>query len=165
MQKLGVHVVRRLRIHVKETLIGAKVHALFAQSRWAGAELSRIAEQELAPYLREDDLRARIEGPDLLLPPSVAQAVAVILHELSTNAAKYGSLSVPEGQVEVTWSRPAGDRIILHWIESGGPSATKPTCEGFGTSIIDRMVGQELKGEIRRDWLAKGLACQLVLRL
>ena len=92
----------------------AKVHALFVQSRWAGAELSRIAEQELAPYLREGEMRARIDGPDLLLVPNTAQVVAVILHELSTNAAKYGSLSVPEGQVEVTWSRAAGERLILH---------------------------------------------------
>jgi two-component sensor histidine kinase len=148
-----------------EARIGAlaKVHALFVRSRWAGAELSSIAEQELAPYLQEGELRVRIDGPDFLLAPNTAQAVAMILHELSTNAAKYGSLSVPEGQVEVTWSR-AAEQLILHWIESGGPAANKPTREGFGTSIIDGMIRQ-LKGEIHRDWRAQGLACQIVLQL
>ena len=120
----------------------AKIHALFVRSRWAGAELSSIAKQELAAYLREDQLRVRIDGPDLLLAPNTAQAVAAILHELSTNAAKYGSLSVPEGQIEATWSRAAGGRFILRWIESGGPPANKPTREGFGTSIIDGMIRQ-----------------------
>jgi two-component sensor histidine kinase/PAS domain-containing protein len=142
----------------------AKVHALFVQSRWEGAALSHIAEQELAPYLREGGLRVRIDGPHLVLAPNKAQAVAVILHELSTNAAKYGSLSVPEGQVEVTWSRATGGRLILRWIESGGPPINKPTSDGFGTSIIRGVLG-ELKGEIQRDWRAQGLACQFVIQL
>lgn len=142
----------------------AKVHALFVQSRWAGAELSSIAEQELAPYLRDGQPRARIDGPHLLLAPNAAQAAAVILHELSTNAAKYGSLSVPKGQVEVTWSRAPGGQLILHWTESGGPPAKKPTREGFGTSVIDRMI-REFKGEMHHDWRPEGLACQIVLQL
>jgi two-component sensor histidine kinase len=142
----------------------ANVHALFVQSRWAGAELSIIAKQELAPYLREGNPRVRIDGPHLLLTPNLAQVLAVILHELSTNAAKYGSLSVPEGRVEVTWSRAAGRRLTVYWIESGGPSANKPTREGFGTSVIERMI-EGLKGEIHRDWRAQGLACQIVLQL
>jgi two-component sensor histidine kinase len=71
---------------------------------------------------------------------------------------------VPEGRVEVTWSYAAGGRLILHWIESGGPSVNKLVHEGFGTSIIQGMLG-ELKGEIQRDWRAQGLACQFVLQL
>jgi two-component sensor histidine kinase len=141
----------------------AQVHVLFARSGWAGAELSAIAEQELAPYLQEDELRARIDGPHLLLAPSTAQGVAVIFHELSTNAAKYGSLSVPEGQVEVTWSRAADGRLIINWVESGGPAVNKPTSEGFGTSVIDRMIGG--LGEIHREWRAEGLSCQVTLQL
>ena len=86
----------------------------------------------------------------------------MILHELSTNAAKYGSLSVRGGQVDVTWSRAVDGRLIIHWIESGGPAANKPTREGFGTSIIDRMIAG--LGEIHREWRAKGLACQIVLQ-
>ena len=78
----------------------ARVHTLFAKSRWAGAELSSIAKQELAPYLRDGERHARIEGPHLSLAPNAAQAVAVVLHELSTNAAKYGSLSVPKAKLK-----------------------------------------------------------------
>ncbi len=142
----------------------ARVHELLAQSRWAGADLSTIAEQELAAYLQKGELRARIDGPYVLLAPKVAQAVAMILHELSTNAAKYGSLSVPQGAVKVTWSWAAGGWLILRWIESGGPSPNEEPRKGFGSSIVDRMVG-ELKGNIHRDWRAQGLACQIALQL
>jgi hypothetical protein len=76
----------------------ANVHSLFVQTRWIGAELSAIARQELAPYFEEDETRARINGPQVLLEPNVAQSVAVILHELATNAAKYGSLSLASGR-------------------------------------------------------------------
>ena len=142
----------------------AKVHALFAASGWAGAAISSIAEQELAPYRRDGQRRAQIEGPEVVLETAAAQAVAVILHELSTNAAKYGSLSVPDGRLEVRWSHGPGRRLVLDWIESGGPETNKPTRESFGTSIVDRMVAQ-LNGEIRRDWSASGLACRIAIQL
>jgi PAS domain S-box-containing protein len=118
----------------------ANVHGLLVKSRWLGAELSSIAVQELAPYRAENDARVLIAGPHLLLAPNTAQAVAVTLHELATNAARYGSLSVPKGQIEVTWSRPADGQLILRWIETGGPPAKKPTLEGFGTSVIESRV-------------------------
>ena len=118
----------------------ANVHALLVKSRWSGAELTSIASQELAPYVGPGEESARIDGPHVLLAPNTAQAVAVILHELATNAVKYGSLSVPNGQVEVTWSRGADERLILRWTERGGPPAKTPTREGFGTSVIERMI-------------------------
>jgi two-component sensor histidine kinase/PAS domain-containing protein len=142
----------------------AKVHALFVQSGWAGAELSSIAEQELAPYLRKGELRARIKGPRLLLAPHAAQALALILHELTSNAAKHGSLSAPEGKVEVRWSHASDVRLVLDWVEAGGPFTKKPAREAFGASIIDRMIAG-LSGEIKRDWRAQGLACQIVVQL
>jgi PAS domain S-box-containing protein len=143
----------------------AKVHALFVKSRWAGAELSSIAKQELAPYLHDGEPRAQIDGPLLLLTPNAAQAVAVTLHELATNAAKYGSLSVPNGQVEVKWSYAADGQLILQWTETGGPPAKAPTRKGFGTSVIDRMIRQQLKGKMHRDWRGEGLVCQIFLQL
>ena len=90
----------------------------------------------------------------------MAQTVALILHELSTNAAKHGSLSVPKGLIDVRWSPREDGRFVLDWIESGGPSP-KPTRQGFGASIIDQMV-RALGGEIRLDWRAEGLACRIV---
>jgi len=89
----------------------------------------------------------------------------VTLHELATNATKYGSLSMPEGQVEVTWTRATDGRLILHWTESGGPPAKKPMREGFGMCLIERMVREQLKGEMHLDWRAEGLACEIVLKM
>jgi PAS domain S-box-containing protein len=143
----------------------ANVHSLFVKARWRGAELSRIAAQELSPYLGQNQGRVRIDGPEVLLEPTTAQAIAVILHELATNAAKYGSLSVPKGRVEMTWLRASDRQLILLWTESGGPPAKKPVREGFGTRVIGRMIREQLKGEIRLDWRTKGLACEIILQV
>jgi PAS domain S-box-containing protein len=140
----------------------AKLHDLFVKSRWTGAELSHIATQELAPYLGEDERRARIDGPHVLLAPNTAQAIGVTLHELATNAAKYGSLSVPNGQVEVTWSRAIDGRLILQWTETGGPPAKKQR-QGFGTTVTERMI-QWQGGEMHFDWREEGLACKIIFK-
>jgi len=142
----------------------ANVHGLLVKAHWAGAELSSIVAQELAPYRGRDEARVRIDGPDVLLAPNTAQAIAVTLHELATNAAKYGSLSVAKGQVEVTWSRAAAGPLTLRWTESGGPPPKKPTRKGFGTHVIERMIREQLKGEMHLDWRAEGLACEIVLK-
>jgi PAS domain S-box-containing protein len=92
----------------------AKVHSLFVQSRWTGAELLTIARQELAPYSENHERSVRIQGPHVLLEPNVAQAIAITLHELATNAAKYGSLSVPNGQTALTWSHEADGKLTSH---------------------------------------------------
>jgi PAS domain S-box-containing protein len=142
----------------------AKVHTLFVESRWAGAELHRLATQELLAYNEEKEARVRIEGPAAMLEPTTAQTVAIFLHELATNAAKYGSLSAADGRVEITWSRTADGRLSLRWIESGGPTVTPPPHRGFGTRIMENMIGQ-LKGEVRFDWRDQGLTCDIVLPL
>jgi PAS domain S-box-containing protein len=139
----------------------ANVHSLFVESRWIGAELSAIAAQELAPYAAKE--RVRIEGPPVLLEPDAAQAVAVTLHELATNAAKYGSLSGPGGRVALTWVHGADKRLVMCWTETGGPAVQIPTRQGFGSRVIDRMIGQ-LKGKMHFDWRLEGLVCEIVLR-
>ena len=141
----------------------ANVHSLFVETRWIGAELSTIARQELAPYSEKDERRVRIDGPQVLLEPNAAQAVAIALHELATNAAKYGALSVPNGQIGLKWLHEADGRLILHWREMGGPAVKTPTHQGFGTRIIERMIGQ-LKGKARFDWHADGLVCEITLQ-
>ena len=118
----------------------AKVHTLFVQSRWAGAELHSLVTQELLPYRGETEARVRIDGPAVMLEPSTAQAIAISLHELATNAAKYGSLSAADGRVEIAWSRTADGRLSLRWIESGGPTVTPPTHRGFGTRIMENII-------------------------
>jgi PAS domain S-box-containing protein len=141
----------------------ANVHSLFVKSRSGGAELSNIVAQELAPFLRKGKARVKIDGPLVLLATNTAQAIALTLHELATNAAKYGCLSVPKGRLSVKWSRAAHGKLTLYWTESGGPRATKPTREGFGMSVIKRMIREE--GDIQLDWRPKGLACEIVLQI
>jgi PAS domain S-box-containing protein len=141
----------------------ANVQSLFVESRWVGAELSAIAARELAPYGAADKKRVRIEGPSILLEPTAAQAVAVTLHELATNAAKYGSLSVPEGQLDLTWQRGAGGEIILRWAEVGGPAMQKPGRQGFGSRVIKQMTAQ-LHGKAEFDWRPQGLICEMTVR-
>jgi two-component sensor histidine kinase len=141
----------------------AKLHDLFVKSRWTGAELSHIADQELAPYLEEGEARARTEGPYVLLAPDTAQAMAVTLHELATNAAKYGALSVAKGRVEVKWLLAASDQLILTWTEKRGPVVKKPLHQGFGTRVMEKIIRDQHKGDFHLNWGAEGLACEIIL--
>jgi two-component sensor histidine kinase len=138
----------------------ANVHALFVESRWTGANLCGIVRQEVLPYLRDGEPQARIEGPDVSLNTTVAQAVAVTLHELATNSAKYGALSTAQGNVEVQWSHVADGRILLRWVETGGPLVKKPTHEGFGTRIM-KLLTQQISGQISFHWRPQGLVCEI----
>jgi PAS domain S-box-containing protein len=143
----------------------ANVHSLFARSRWAGAELGSVVKQELSPYARDGEMRTRIDGPTVMLKPEVAQAIAVVLHELATNAAKYGALSVATGQVRVEWSQvaDADGQLVLRWTEARGPPVNPPTRKGFGTHVIETMIRGHVRGDVRLDWRADGLACQIAL--
>jgi PAS domain S-box-containing protein len=106
----------------------ANVHSLFVATRWIGAELSTIAGHELAPYSTREK-RVRIDGPQVLLEPNTAQAVAVTLHELATNAVKYGALSTTNGHIDLKWSQEANGRLNLRWIETGGPTCLNDWAE------------------------------------
>ena len=142
----------------------ANVHSLFVATRWIGAELSTILIQELAPYSATGKHQLRVDGPQVLLEPNAAQAVAVTLHELATNAAKYGALSVADGQIELIWSHEADGQLNLRWTERGGPPVRGPTRTGFGGRIMEQMIGQ-LKGQTRFDWKAEGLVCEITFRV
>jgi two-component sensor histidine kinase len=85
----------------------------------------------------------------------------VCLHELATNAAKYGALSRSQGHVRIAWSRTSVGRVVLTWSESGGPPVSRPTRQGFGTRVMKKMVEGQLKGQMRFDWRQEGLACEL----
>jgi PAS domain S-box-containing protein len=141
----------------------ANVHALFVQSRWRGAGLQSLVTQELSPYCKDGETRMRTDGPNVLLDPQMAQTIAVTLHELATNAAKYGALSTAKGHVQIGWSLAVDGRIVLRWTEIGGPPVKPPTHQGFGTRVMQGMIRGQLKGEMRFDWRAEGLACEIVL--
>ena len=134
----------------------SNVHSLFVETRWIGAEVSAIAKQELAPYLDEQAARVHMEGPETVLEPSAAQAVAVVLHELATNASKYGALSDSKGQIRLTWSRAADGQLALRWTEFGGPRVKAPERQGFGSRLIDGTISQ-LSGKASFEWPSEGL--------
>jgi PAS domain S-box-containing protein len=141
----------------------ANVQSLFAQSRWTGAELGHLIRQELSPYSRDGEKRMHIHGPKVMLEPDVAQTIAVALHELATNAAKYGALSVAAGHIRVEWHRAADGRLVLRWTEAGGPPVNPPTRKGFGTRVIETMVRSHDGADAQMDWRAEGLACEIAL--
>ena len=141
----------------------ANVHRLFVESRWQGAELHSLAKEELAAYTQGRETCAQIGGPRVLLEPNAAQAIAVTLHELATNAAKYGALSVPDGHVRIEWSHEQDGRLVLRWTEKGGPPVEPPTRRGFGARVMENMVRGQFKGELKFDWNPEGLACEIVL--
>lgn len=141
----------------------ARAQTLLAATQWSGAELRAIIEGELAPFMDaevEEDGRITLDGPDLVVPPLMAQPLSMALHELATNAAKYGALSTPEGRLAVAWS-VAPDRAVLRlrWIERDGPPpGTAPLRRGFGTRMVEATVRDQLGGTIVADQRPEGLS-------
>jgi PAS domain S-box-containing protein len=135
----------------------ANVQRLFSSSRWTGASLKTILEEELHPYGAS---RVIIKGSDIRLTSALAQAIAVSIHELATNAAKYGSLSTPSGRIEITCNVDPAEGLLLRWIETDGPTVTEPVRRGFGAGAIDGLA-RTLSGNIRRWWKPEGLVCEL----
>lgn len=153
---------------LKEVLTGriaalGRAHQLLSEARWEGADLRRLVEEELLAFSLGEASRVTIEGPDVALAPAAAQALAMALHELATNAAKYGSLSKPEGRVAVSWTRAAGGPLNLRWAESGGPVVATPSRRGLGTAMLGRALAGPMGGTSRLDWRPEGLVCELQL--
>ena len=146
-----------------EGRIGAlsRAHTLLSESRWQGADLIKLVDEELSPYRTSAD-NIVAGGPHVSLRPVTAQILALALHELATNAAKYGALSSPAGKVRLSWELEAG-RLRMHWVETGGPATRIPTAQGFGTKIITASVTSQLGGEAVFDWNTDGLDCTLSL--
>src|SRR6478736_2917901 len=142
--------------------IGAlsNAHRLLAGSRWEGADLTRLVDEEFAPYRASGNERVRVRGPIVLLLPATAQTIALALHELATNAAKYGALSVDAGYVELTWRTEPG-KLELVWTESGGPLITPPERRGYGSRAIVAGIERQLGGLVHFDWRPDGLRCTL----
>jgi two-component sensor histidine kinase len=151
----------------------ARVHSLLAEGRWTGTDLRGLAEGELAAFLPHaageapGAIRAEIDGPSTWLGPAAAQALSMALHELATNAVKYGALSAEGGLVRLSWAvdGPAG-LLRLCWAESGGPPlAAPPRHRGFGSRVLEGTVQGQLGGSVRQDWTAAGLVCRIEVPL
>jgi PAS domain S-box-containing protein len=137
----------------------AATHNLLSASRWEGANLRQIVDEEMAPYRTQAD-RVQMDGPPAMLLPSTAQAVALALHELATNAAKYGALSTDGGRLRLNW-RFGPEALELDWAETGGPTVAPPTSQGFGLTIVRSSIEAQFRGGVHYDWRPEGLYCRL----
>lgn len=145
----------------------ARRHDLLMQSDWRGARLSRLVEQELAPHRDASGAKFALEGDDVVLVPAAALTLGLALHELATNAAKYGALSKPGGSVAVrsrTHSAGGEARLNILWSESGGPPLDgAPRRRGFGSILLERGLAYELGGEVKLSYPTDGLRCEMDL--
>ncbi|TAL00969.1 MAG: response regulator, partial [Rhodospirillaceae bacterium] len=138
----------------------AATHKLLSCSRWEGASLREIVDAEMAPYRSNGSERVVTDGPQVMLRPPTAQSVALALHELATNAAKYGALSTHGGNLRVVWG-VEHDVLTLHWTERGGPTTCSPSSLGFGLKIVRSGIEEQLDGCVVYDWRHEGLHCVL----
>lgn len=139
----------------------SEVHDILTRERWHGASLQEVAERAMRPFFSGDGGRVRFDGPDVRLQPAPALTLALVFHELSTNAVKYGALSVEGGRVDLTWSLESDDRLRLIWVESGGPPVTTPTRKGFGSRLIERGLRGDLRGAATLSYNPGGLICAM----
>jgi len=145
----------------------AAAHSLLSQSRWQGVGLNDLVRDQLAPYAIEAN--TQISGPNIMLSAAATQAVAMVLHELVTNAAKYGALSTPSGAVSVHWDDTTDDggagSVILVWRELGGPKVVASTQSSFGTTLIRDLIPHEIGGKVDLVFGADGVSCLIEIPL
>jgi PAS domain S-box-containing protein len=140
----------------------AQTHGRLAEAHWSGVSIETIALDELAPYRHEDGSNVRVSGPRVMLGPRVALTLGMALHELATNAAKYGALSTRSGVVDLTWSANArAGTLKIEWIESGGPAVIPPKRSGFGRLLLERVLASDVKGNVQLDFAEGGLRCTI----
>jgi two-component sensor histidine kinase len=145
----------------------SRAHDLLTRGHWHSAALHDIVRQTLEPY-GLDSARIRFAGPSIRLSPSAAVSLSMGLHELATNAAKYGSLSDLRGRIEIDWSidRTVEPPVLaIDWTERDGPPVTPPSRRGFGSRLIERGIAQELDGQVALAFDAAGVQCRIRLPL
>ena len=143
----------------------SEVHDVLTRERWHGASLQEVVDRALRPFGAANANPFHIEGPAVWLQPAAALTMALVLHELATNAVKYGALSVDAGRVELSWTFDAAtDELCLRWAEAGGPVVAPPTREGFGSRLIQRGLRGELRGSASMDYRPDGLCCTMTAR-
>jgi two-component sensor histidine kinase len=146
----------------------AEAHNLLNTEKWQGAELQDVVGRVLRPYLLNNPDRLRMSGPKVPLPPRLAVVLSMIVHEIATNAAKYGALSNENGTIRLDWeiiTEKARPRLRLIWAEAGGPLVVAPVRRGFGSRLIERSARDQLGGEATIDFLPRGAVYTVVCSL
>lgn len=138
----------------------AQTHARLAEANWSGVSLATILGDEFRPYRRSDGGNVRLGGPTISLAPRCALTLGMALHELVTNAAKYGALSNRTGSVSVTWT-VEDNTLHIDWQEEGGPEVAPPTRRGFGRLLLERALTSDLKSVVQMDFRKEGLRCSI----
>lgn len=136
----------------------ASAHELLTATRWRGAAIGDIAAAELGGLAPG---QARWEGPQIVLTPRAANALSLALHELATNAVKFGALSVEGGKVQVSWRELEGGGFALDWVETGGPPVSGPARKGFGLTLLEQVTARELGGEVRVEFRREGMRAHM----
>jgi len=146
----------------------AQAHNLLSKEKWQGSELQDVIGRVLQPYLLNNPQRVRMFGPKIPLSPRVAVVLSMIVHEMATNAAKYGALSNETGTVALDWeilTENATPKLRMIWSEAGGPAVVAPVQRGFGSRLIERSARDQLDGEATVDFLPRGVVYTVICSL
>jgi two-component sensor histidine kinase len=146
----------------------AEAHNLLSKVKWQGSELQDVIERVLQPYLLNNPERIKMFGPKVPLSPRLAVVLSMIVHEIATNAAKYGALSNDSGNVVLDWEvigENLKHKLRMVWRETGGPPVTAPVQRGFGSRLIERSARDQLGGEATVDFLPRGVVCTVICSL
>jgi PAS domain S-box-containing protein len=139
----------------------AASHDVLVRKNWQGAPLAELVRQQLVPFVEIQSSRFELVGPDIVVTADAAQAIGLAIHELATNAIKYGALSAPTGKVRISWmldgNAGASSQLSFNWIELGGPPATPPSRKGFGHVVIVDMIERSLNGKVAVEFAVEGL--------
>ena len=137
-------------------------HDLLTQSEWGTTPIAAVISVELAPYINANDHEVVASGPDVELAPNDALSLGLAIHELATNAAKFGALSCSGGRVSIEWELVSPHLARIEWIESNGPNVEPPTKRGFGIDLIEKIVAHELRNPVELEFDPDGVRCRLM---
>ena len=139
----------------------AASHDVLVRNSWQGAPLAKLIRQHLLPFIDTQSSRVELSGPDIVITAEATQAIGLAIHELATNAIKYGALSVPAGKVKISWAFDDGSvasrELLLKWVEQGGPPVLPPSRKGFGHLVIGETIERSLNAKVALEFAAHGL--------
>ena len=141
-------------------------HDLLVRESWYGASVGELVRSQLTPYVDDEETQVEVEGPAVTLKPEAAQNLGLALHELAANAAKFGSLSVPNGRIAIRWDRrdhDDGQALAIDWREHNGPRVRPRRKQGFGSMVIERNLARALDAEVELRFDPEGLHCRIVI--